>query len=160
MGVEIERKFLIANDAWREQVVTSKQMRQGYLSVGQESSVRVRVVGDSARLTIKKRIEGARRLEFEYDIPALDAMAILDEVCERPLIEKTRYIVEHQGMTWEVDEFNGENHGLVLAEVELDREDQVFEKPAWVGRDVTDDSRYYNASLVSYPFRNWQDSNG
>jgi adenylate cyclase len=160
LGIEIERKFLIANDTWRKQIATSKQMRQGYVSTGQERSVRVRVVGNSAKLTIKKRVEGATRLEFEYEIPALDAEVILDEVCDRPLIEKTRHIVEHQGMTWEIDEFSGDNQGLILAEVELEREDQTFEKPAWAGRDVTDDTRFYNASLVSYPYRKWSDSLG
>ncbi len=155
LGIEIERKFLIENESWRAEVVSSKDIRQGYLSTGQGRSVRVRLVGDLAKLTVKKRVKGATRLEFEYDIPAKDAEVLLDDVCDRPLIEKTRHIVERQGLTWEIDEFNGDNEGLIIAEVELEREDQPFEKPIWAGSEVTDDLRYYNASLVSYPYNVW-----
>ena len=155
MGIEIERKFLVANDAWRAQVKSSTVMRQGYLSTGNGRSVRVRLAGERAVLTIKKRVGDATRLEFEYDIPADDAVVLLDQVCQRPLVEKTRHVLEFDGMTWEVDVFEGENEGLVLAEVELENETSSLSVPAWAGEEVTNDSRYYNANLVTSPFKDW-----
>ncbi len=153
MGTEIERKFLVKEGAWRQAPAT--RYRQGYLSTVKERTVRARTIGDKAYLTIKGVTVGASRLEFEYEIPVEDANQLLNELCERPLIEKDRYKLEHAGLTWEVDEFFGDNQGLILAEVELEGEDQAFEKPDWVTDEVTEDPRYYNANLISHPYSRW-----
>lgn len=155
MAKEIERKFLVTGDDWRQ--VKGVRYRQGYLNTNQERSVRVRLTDDQAYLTIKGMTVGATRLEFEYEIPGQDAQEILDELCERPLIEKNRHKIEHGGLTWEVDEFFGENEGLIIAEIELESEDQAFEKPDWLGREVTGDPRYFNANLVENPYSRWGD---
>ena len=154
MPVEIERKFLVNGDAWRGPG-TGTRYRQGYLSVEPGRTVRVRLADDSAWLTIKGRSEGMARAEYEYPIPVADAVEMLDTLCIHPLIEKVRYCIEHAGHTWEVDEFSGDNAGLVLAEVELAAADEAVELPAWAGREVTDDPRYYNASLQLHPYREW-----
>lgn len=153
MGIEIERKFRVRGDAWRNG--ESVEYRQGYLSTEEQRTVRVRTDGDQAWLTIKGITRGASRSEFEYNIPLTDGRQLLDELCTRPLIEKRRYRVTHDGLTWEIDEFFGDNEGLVIAEVELASEDQAFEKPAWVGDEVTGDPRYYNANLVEQPYKQW-----
>ena len=153
MAKEIERKFLVNGDAWKRSKGTL--YRQGYLSTVKERTVRVRLEGERAVLTIKGITRGATRAEFEYEIPFEDAEQLLDDLCERPLIEKTRYKIEHAGLTWEVDEFLNENTGLVVAEVELESEDQQFDLPEWLGEEVTRDPRYYNANLVSHPFTKW-----
>jgi len=154
MSREIERKYLVVGDAWRF-LGTATEIRQGYLSTVKERTVRVRVVGDAAYLTIKGITRGATRTEFEYPIPVSDADEMLDELCERPLIEKTRHVVISAGMVWEIDEFAGVNDGLTIAEVELEREDQPFEIPDWVGDEVTADPRYFNANLIAHPFSRW-----
>jgi adenylate cyclase len=154
MPIEIERKFLITGDDWRG-LGQGTHYRQGYLSVEPGRSVRVRLAGDGAWLTIKGRTEGMARAEYEYPIPAAEAAEMLDTLCIQPLIEKVRYRIEHAGHTWEVDEFSGDNAGLVLAEVELAAPDEAVELPAWIGREVTDDARYYNASLQLHPYREW-----
>lgn len=156
MPLEIERKFLVTGNAWREQA-TGRQFRQGYLSSDPERSVRVRLAGEQAWLTIKGGSRGAARAEYEYTIPADDAREMLDSLCLQPLIEKTRYQVEYHGMTWEIDEFAGANAGLLIAEVELESEGQAFDLPAWAGDDVTGDPRYYNASLIAHPYSQWSD---
>ena len=153
MGEEIERKFLVADPSWKK-LGEGTVYRQGYLSTLKERVVRVRTMGKKAVLTIKGASEGATRLEFEYNIPLKDARELLD-LCEGPLIEKTRYKINYRGLVWEVDEFHGENEGLVVAECELRSEDQVIEKPTWVGKEVTADPRYYNANLVAHPFTLW-----
>jgi len=153
MAREIERKFLVTGDAWRSG--EHNEYRQGYITTDKERTVRVRIAGDRAYLTIKGVTRGATRSEFEYGIPVDDAAELLDQLCLRPLIEKRRYIAEHDGMTWEVDEFFGDNEGLVVAEIELEEERQSFSKPDWVGDEVTSDPRYYNANLVSKPYRSW-----
>jgi adenylate cyclase len=153
MGREIERKFLVQGTDWKRLGV-STAMRQGYLSTDPERVVRVRVEGDKAALTIKGKSAGAVRGEWEYAIPVADAEELL-ALCQRPLIEKRRYRIEHGGMLWEVDEFDGDNAGLVVAEIELQTEDQQFDKPAWVGAEVTHDARYYNANLLKNPYSNW-----
>lgn len=154
MGTEIERKFLVQGENWREgRGIT---YRQGYLSTAPERTVRVRTAGDKGYLTIKGASRGASRLEFEYEIPLHEANQLLDELCHQPLIEKRRYKVQYGGLTWEVDEFFGENDGLVLAEIELRDEDQAFDPPAWLGREVTGDPRYYNANLVNHPYSRWK----
>ncbi len=152
MAREIERKFLIKGSVWRRAGAT--RLRQGYLSSVQERTVRVRTVGDHAYLTIKGIAVGATRLEFEYEIPCEDAKELLN-ICEMPLIEKDRYRVEEGGVVWEIDEFFGENEGLVIAEVELDSEDQPFTKPDWVGEEVTGDPRYFNSNLIKKPYTKW-----
>ena len=156
MGIEIERKFLLANDAWRG-LGQPTRMRQGYLAADPVRTVRVRIEGERAVITIKSKSEGARRGEWEYEIPVSDASELLDRLCEQPLVEKTRHRIEHAGHTWEVDEFEGENAGLVVAEIELGSEDEAFDKPAWVGREVTGDARYYNSSLMRLPYSRWKD---
>lgn len=153
MGQEIERKFLLRNDQWRGGPGTP--LRQGYLGSGNGISVRVRVAGDTAWLTVKGPTTGASRPEYEYTIPLEDAREMLDQLCPPPLIEKCRYKVEHEGFTWEIDEFAGANQGLVVAEVELDSEDQAVPLPDWVGEEVTGDPRYYNASLARTPYSEW-----
>ena len=152
MGKEIERKFLVVDEQWR--AADGTKYRQGYLSTDKERTVRVRIAGNKAMLTIKGITQGASRAEYEYEIPVEDAEELLD-LCQRPIIEKWRHEIEHAGMTWEVDEFFGDNQGLVLAEVELDSPDEAFDLPPWVGKEVTDDPRYFNANLVHHPFRNW-----
>ena len=154
MGKEIERKYLVIGDAWRS-LGQRTRYRQGYLSTVKERTVRVRTVADKAYLTIKGVNEGIARAEFEYEIPVADANTLLDELCKRPLIEKDRYKIPFAGLTWEVDEFFGENAGLILAEVELESEDQAFDIPEWIGEDVSDDPRYYNANLIAHPYRTW-----
>jgi adenylate cyclase len=154
MGIEIERKFLVNGEAWKD-LATGTTYRQGYLSTEKERTVRVRTINDKGFLTIKGLTRGASRAEFEYDIPADDANQLLDELCLKPLIEKKRYKIQHDGLIWEVDAFFGENDGLIVAEVELESEDQVFTKPEWVGAEVTGDPRYYNANLIANPYKNW-----
>lgn len=154
MGTEIERKFLVKGEAWRR-LGTSTPFRQGYLSTVKERTVRVRVVGDQGILTIKGRTVGATRAEYEYPIPEVDAQEMLDELCEQPIIEKDRYAIEQDGMIWEVDDFGGVNAGLIVAEVELESEDQEIILPDWIGEEVTGDPKYFNANLVAKPFSTW-----
>ncbi|MED5613891.1 CYTH domain-containing protein [Janthinobacterium sp. P210005] len=154
MGIEIERKFLLAGDAWRG-LGQPVLLRQGYLSSARERVVRVRIEGGQAMLTIKGANVGATRGEWEYPIPLADAAELLDGLCEQPLIEKYRHRIEHAGMVWEIDEFLGANAGLVVAEIELASEDQPFEKPEWIGAEVSGDARYYNANLIRHPFSQW-----
>ena len=153
MGTEIERKFLVQEGAWREAKAT--RYRQGYLSTVKERTVRVRTINNKGYLTIKGITVGASRLEFEYEIPAVDAEELLDSLCEKPLIDKNRYKVDYGTFTWEVDEFFGENEGLIVAEVELESENQPFERPEWVTEEVTTDPRYYNANLIKNPYSRW-----
>ncbi|MDH3527888.1 MAG: CYTH domain-containing protein [Gammaproteobacteria bacterium] len=154
MAIEIERKFLVSGDEWRTSA-SGDHYRQGYLSTAHGRTVRVRVIADVGYLTVKGETVGAARPEYEYVIPVEDAHAMLDKLCLRPLIEKTRYSIEYQGLVWEIDEFEGENAGLVVAEVELESEDQSITLPGWIGAEVTDDSRYYNANLVANPYPKW-----
>ncbi len=154
MGIEIERKFLVLDDSWRENAM-GILFRQGYLSVEPHRTVRVRLEGDIGKLTIKGKTAGISRLEYEYQIPRQEAMELLDNLCLRPLIEKTRYRVEYAGLIWEVDEFYGANDGLILAEVELESEEAEFERPDWAGQEVSGNPRYYNSNLVKAPFAEW-----
>ncbi|MFL6708628.1 MAG: CYTH domain-containing protein [Massilia sp.] len=153
MGVEIERKFLLAGDGWRT-LGSAVAMRQGYLSSDKARVVRVRIEGDEAYLTIKGKSTGATRGEWEYPIPLPDAEELL-ALCEQPLVEKVRRRIDYAGHVWEVDEFSGVNAGLVVAEIELASEDAAFEKPEWIGAEVTDDPRYYNSSLIKQPYSSW-----
>lgn len=154
MGKEIERKFLIKGEAWRA-LAQGTMYRQGYLNSAKERTVRVRTVGDKAFLTIKGITVGATRAEYEYEIPFGDCNALLDNLAEKPLIEKKRYKIKMAEFTWEIDEFFGDNQGLIVAEIELLSEDQAFDKPDWVGEEVTGDPRYFNSNLIKHPFAKW-----
>lgn len=154
MAKEIERKFLVAHQAWRESVNTIHVFRQGYLSYGSERTVRVRATEVTGYLTIKGITEGLTRDEFEYEIPLADALALL-QLCERPAIEKKRYIVPNGAHVWEVDVFEGVNEGLVVAEIELGSEDEAFDKPNWLGNEVSGDRKYSNSALSLHPFKDW-----
>jgi len=154
MGQEIERKFLVKGDAWKAGA-KGIVYRQGYLSSVKERVVRVRTIEDKGFLTVKGLTKGVSRSEFEYEIPVGDADAMLDHICEKPLIEKTRYKVPAGGLVFEVDEFFGENAGLVVAEVELEDEAQKIDLPGWVGAEVSGDPRYFNSNLVRHPYSKW-----
>ena len=156
MATEIERKYLVKNELWREAVVSQSRMKQGYLSNHGNASIRVRVANDKAFLNIKSATIGIRRHEFEYEIPLADADDMLATVAEQPFIDKTRYKVKHGGHIWDLDVFEGENLGLVVAEVELATEDESFELPPWSGDEVSGDPRYYNVNLVKEPYCRWR----
>lgn len=155
MGVEIERKFLVQADGWRADADGGTPYLQGYLASGDGATVRVRMAGAQGKLTIKGKTRGIARAEFEYDIPAADAEAMLRTLCKGHLVDKTRYRVPVGRHVWEVDVFLGGNAGLVLAEVELGAEGEAFERPAWAGAEVSDDPRYFNAYLARRPFTTW-----
>ena len=154
MGVEIERKFLLTGDAWRT-LGQPVLLRQGYLSSDPERTVRVRIEGEQGTLTIKGLSVGATRGEWEYPIAVDEAAELLDRLCQQPIIEKYRRRIDFGGNVWEVDEFLGANASLVVAEIELASEQQAFDKPDWVGEEVTHDRRYFNSSLIRYPFSGW-----
>ena len=156
MGIEHEWKFLVKNDSWRRDA-SSTLVRQGYITTGAKS-VRVRIYGDDAFLTLKGPPKGNSRLEFEYPIPVADAETLLNQLCEKPLIEKIRHLVTHKGSEWEIDEFLGDNAGLIIAELELESEVLEFEPPEWLGDNVSGDMRYYNSNLVKHPFKTWKDT--
>lgn len=155
MGLEIERKFLVCSDDWRDQVHARAHYRQGYLANNERCSIRVRSDDVKAGLNIKSSSLGVHRQEFEYALPIDEAHFLLDELCQHPLIEKTRHFVQHGRHLWEIDVFAGENEGLVVAEIELEDAEEDFDKPRWLGEEVSDDPRYYNVSLVEHPFKNW-----
>ena len=155
MGTEIERKFLVAGEGWREQARSRTRYVQGYLTTRENGSVRVRIGDGRAFLNIKSGRSSIHRLEYEYPIPLADAREILDEVVELPVIDKTRYEVPHAGHLWEVDVFAGANAGLIVAEIELDHADERFDRPDWLGPEVSEDPRYLNINLVHHPFREW-----
>ncbi len=155
MGIEIEKKFLLANDDWRQQVVKSIKFRQGYLVGSDKASVRVRIQGDQANINIKGATLGIRRQEFEYSIPMEDADELLSTLCDKPLIEKTRNYITSGKHTWEIDEFSGDNQGLIVAEIELSDEAEDFELQDWLGEEVSEDTRYYNSMLIKNPYKNW-----
>lgn len=154
MAIEIERKYLLTSDDYKISS-TSKTIVQGYICSDKNRVVRVRIYGEKAYITIKNATIGFARNEFEYAIPVADAQVMLAEICEKPIIEKVRHRYEHKGFCWEIDEFHGENEGLVMAEIELPSVDCQFEKPTFIGAEVTNDSRYYNASLIKNPYKNW-----
>jgi adenylate cyclase len=157
MASEIERKFLVRRESWVAPTEGGLLFRQGYLSVDPARTVRVRIAGRNAFLTIKGLTRGIERLEFEYGISVNDAEQMLDLLCLHPLIEKVRYRVQFGSLSWEVDEFRGENEGLILAEVELPRSDLRITLPPWIGLEVSDDPRYFNSNLSRNPFRKWSD---
>ena len=155
MAQEIERKFLVISDAWRDQASSRVYFRQGYLADAAKCSVRVRVSDDKGYLNLKSATLDIKRTEYEYEIPKQDAEEMLARFCEYPLIEKTRHYVRHAGHLWEIDVFEGANAGLVVAEIELDDIDESFSRPGWLGQEVSDDPRYYNVCLVKHPFKDW-----
>ena len=156
MATEIERKFLVHDDSWRKDADGGILYRQGYLSSGGPCAIRVRVAGTRAYLSIKSANSGTSRAEFDYTIPLSDAESILNDLCIRPPIEKTRYLVRCGEHVWEVDVFAAENAGLVVAEIELKHEDERFERPVWLGKEVSEDERYYNAYLAEHPYQHWK----
>lgn len=158
MAIEIERKFLVASNSWRANVTTSHPMRQGYLcGIDSKASVRVRIDSKQVHLNIKSAIVGTSRAEYDYVIPADEGLEIFEALCVGQ-VEKTRHLVVHQGHTWEVDEFEGENEGLVIAEIELNSIGESFARPEWLGNEVTAERRYYNHALSLHPYRRWNGS--
>ena len=155
MAIEIEHKFLLANDDWRSAVQKSVAYKQAYLTSAPTSSIRVRIADKHAWLNIKSATIGTQRLEFEYEIPLHDAEEIIYALCNKPVIEKTRHFVLHDGNTWEIDEFEGDNKGLIVAEIELAEAGEIFVKPHWLGAEVTYELRYYNNNLAIFPYSKW-----
>jgi adenylate cyclase len=158
MAIEIERKFRLIDDSWREQIQSSALLRQGYLANTARASVRVRLAGNEGWLSVKAMTPGRARAEYEVAIAAAEANEMLAQLCEGPLVEKWRHIIVHAGSEWEIDEFLGENAGLIVAELELESEDAAFAAPAWLGPEVTDDERYYNFRLSQHPWRHWPEN--
>ena len=154
MALEIEHKFLVKGDAYRTHA-EPVLYRQGYLCIDANKEVRIRMAGEDAFITIKSKISETVRQEFEYSIPAADAQLMLEESCENRIVEKYRYRIPFAGKVWEVDEFLGENAGLVVAEIELEYEGEPFEEPDWIGQEVSSDDRYLNAALAMNPYKNW-----
>ncbi len=155
VAIEIEHKFLLANNEWRNDVSYSVKYKQGYLNSIATSSIRVRISDNHAWLNIKSATIGTQRHEYEYEIPISDAQEIITNLCKKPIIEKTRHIVINEGNTWEIDEFEGDNIGLIVAEIELPEVGAVFSKPNWLGEEVTSDLRYYNNNLANHPYSVW-----
>ena len=159
MALEIERKYLID----LEKIGTLEngvRIKQGYLSTNKDAVVRVRVKNDKAYLTIKGSNSGIARLEFEYEIPLNEANEMLEKLCQKPVIDKTRSLIKHDIHTWEVDIFYGDNEGLVVAEVELSSEDEHINLPIWVKEEVSHDDRYFNSNLMKLPFKDWEENKG
>jgi len=157
MATEIEHKFLLRDDRWRSQVERSARMRQGYLTSDARCSVRVRIADSQGFLNLKSGTLGIQRSEYEYPIPLAEAEEILDMLCEKPLLEKTRHFLWFGEHLWEIDEFEGDNAGLIVAEVELSRSDEPFARPDWLGEEVSHDIRYYNSQLARHPYQTWPD---
>jgi CYTH domain-containing protein len=155
MSIEIERKFLVVGDAWKNHVSGQFQLKQGYLQSAPERTVRIRTSNKEGFITIKGKTEGITRTEYEYPIPFSEALSLL-ALCENTPIEKVRYLVSHGSLTWEVDVFEGLNSGLVLAEVELQHENQEIDLPDWIGAEVSSDPRFYNSTLSAHPFSTWK----
>jgi adenylate cyclase len=155
-NVEIERKFLVRSEGWRKQVAAPARFRQGYLSTEPERTVRIRLEDNVGKLTIKGKKVGAKAPEFEYEIPQADAIELLEKLCKPYIIDKNRYRLEQDDLVWEIDEYLGENAGLVVAEVELEHEGQEFIRPDWLGDEITRDFRYSNARLSEVPFGQWR----
>ncbi len=156
MNIEIERKFLVINDDWRFLYTSSSDYCQGYIYTYNNTTVRVRIADNQGYLTVKGLRKGNSRIEFEYQIPVEDAQTMLDNLCDRPLIEKIRHKINYDDLVWEIDDFKGENEGLIIAEVELTSENQIIKLPSWIGVEVTQDNRYYNSNLVKYPYSQWK----
>ncbi len=156
MALEIEHKFLIKNNNWQKSVSKSTEYKQGYLTSDKNRSIRIRTSDNTAWLNIKSATIGTHRQEYEYEIPLNEGIEILNNLCEKPLIEKTRHLVHYKQHTWEIDVFSGDNNGLIVAEIELSKIGEYFEKPEWLAEEVTEDLRYYNNSLCKNPYKNWK----
>lgn len=154
MGIEIERKFLV--NFLPDFPSPPQTLCQGYITDDPERVVRIRTMDSQAFITVKGKTTGTRRLEYEYPVPPDEALQMLDRLCLRPLIEKKRYTLDHEGFQWTIDVFSGENAGLVLAEIELSSEDQGFPLPPWAGQEVSGDPRYFNSNLIAAPYSTWQ----
>lgn len=157
MAIEIEKKFLVKNTSWKPQS-HAQYMVQGYLYTSPECTIRIRIAEDQAFLTLKGASTGISRAEYEYPIPLADARAMLASMAQKPCIEKIRHTLVVAGSTWEIDEFLGENKGLIVAEIELENENQLFAKPDWLGAEVSEDPRYTNAMLVQSPYSTWKNN--
>ena len=155
MKVEIERKFLVKNQDWKKLIVEKHSIQQGYLNTDKSCNVRVRIMNSAAFITIKGKRVNTARPEFEYEIPLNDAESIL-KLTKNSIIKKTRFTVNHKGQIWEIDQFEGDNQGLVIAEIELKQKDEVISLPNWIGTEISNDERFYNLSLSSNPFKNWK----
>jgi len=156
MATEIERKFLLKDDSWRDAIADSIYFKQGYLIGSEKASVRVRIEGDKANINIKSATLGITRKEYEYAIPFADADEVLNNLCENNFIEKIRHYVYIDEHKWEIDEFKAENKGLIVAEIELTDEQEVFRQPSWLGKEVSNEKKYYNSLLVNNPYKNWK----
>jgi adenylate cyclase len=154
MGLEIEKKFLLKNEDWKTHCTEGIQIKQGYLNSHIERTVRVRLSDGKGELTIKGKTNNLTRKEFEYQIPYEEALSLI-QLCETPIIEKKRFKVKLGNLTWEIDQFGGENVGLIIAEVELESENQLFTLPSWIGQEVSQDPKFYNSSLITYPYKKW-----
>jgi len=157
MPIEIERKFLVKDLSWKNAATSFKDFQQGYFPTGDGVTVRARIAGDKARLTIKGPVTGISRAEFEYPVPLADAVAFLSNFCIKPVILKRRWYVPFCDFMWEVDEFAGKNEGLIVAEIELDSPDREFPAPPWLGREVSHEPRFRNSRLVRHPYSEWTD---
>jgi adenylate cyclase len=155
MATEIERKFLVLNQDWQEHTGSELHIVQAYLATNEYSSTRIRIQDDKANINIKSATLGIERTEFEYAIPVVDAQLMIDVLCIKPVITKIRYMVKHMQHTWEIDVFSGDNEGLIVAEIELSDTDDAFEKPSWLGKEVSHEKRYYNACLINHPYKDW-----
>lgn len=156
MSIEIERKFLLKNDSWRDHYTKKMELRQGYLSSSKDCTVRVRMSDEECWVTIKGKTKNISRSEFEYLIPKADAESMLMEFAAENVVKKIRYFIDYEGSEWVVDEFFGRNRGLVLAEIELSSEHAIYEKPSWIGEDISNDYRYCNSNLSQNPYSNWK----
>jgi adenylate cyclase len=155
MGMEIERKFLLKDDSWKNSGVKPLVLKQGYIKNSETGVVRIRISDSTGFITVKGKTRNASRLEYEYEIPVKDAEEMLHKLCDKPLVEKKRYNITHGGFQWSVDQFTGANLGLVVAEIELDTEEQAFGRPPWLGKEVTHDPRYFNSNLIATPYSDW-----
>ena len=156
MAIEIEHKFLVKNNNWQQNIDRSIEYKQGYLISDNKKSVRIRVTENKAWLNIKSATIGTQRHEYEYEVPLSDALEMLNNLCEKPLIEKTRHFVTHKQHIWEIDVFKGDNEGLIVAEIELSKTGEFFHIPSWAGLEVTQDIRYYNNMLCKNPYKQWR----
>lgn len=157
MAIEIERRFLVADDSWRAQSESSQHLIQGYILNGETKGVRVRIAEDAAWLTVKGGTDVLNRLEFEYSIPVPDAREMVESLCDGKVIDKVRHRISRDNLTWEVDVFNGANAGLIIAEIELPTANTKIDFPSWIGTEVSNDPRYLNARLLRNPWPNWRD---
>ena len=156
--MEIERKFLVVDESWRIDARKSIRIRQGYFATDPSCSIRIRISDNKASLNIKSATLGITRSEYDYPVPISDAEEMLEQLCVKPLLEKERYIVEQGALLWEIDVFSGVNAGLIVAEIELESDQQDFDRPSWLGQEVSDDPRYYNVCLVANPYNKWKES--